>query len=135
MGIPGDWIQIQAQVKMIDNPEFPHTCRIIRYRSDSPMQDEPLFGEAEEDAGTETVIYEGPCRGFNRDTVADNGDVNTSYRMLSLPVKQQQWTEETIPLEGDKIELRKFGHTEYGRVVDKRPGNLGTHIMWKYVRN
>ena len=123
---------------MIDNPRFPHTCKILRYRSESPMQDEPLFNDDEDsdsDVGIVKVIYSGPCRGFNRDTVADNGDVNTSYRMLSLPVRQQDWTEDTIPIEGDKIVLQKYGCTEYGRVVDKRPGNLGTHIMWKYVRN
>lgn len=121
---------------MTDNPRFPHTCRIIRYASESPMDDEPLFDtDNEEESGSKKVIYEGVCRRFNRDTVADNGDVNTSYRMLALPMRQQDWTAETMPLEGDKIEVQCFGYTEYGRVVDKRPGNLGTHIMWKYVRN
>ena len=59
----------------------------------------------------------------------------TSYRTLALPLKQDEWTEDTIPMEGDKIELERFGYKEYGSVVDKSPGNLGTHILWKYVRN
>ena len=87
------------------------------------------------DEGTATVVYEGVCRSFNRDTTSGNGDVNTSYRMLALPVKQDEWTEETMPLEGDKVVVQRYGYKEYGLVVDKRPGNLGTHIMWRYVRN
>ena len=82
-----------------------------------------------------TVIYEGECRSYNRNTISDNGDVITSYRTLALPLKQDEWTEDTIPMEGDKIELERFGYKEYGSVVDKSPGNLGTHILWKYVRN
>lgn len=128
----------------VNNPRFPHTCRIIRYTAATPLTDEanvldPLTDEGDyADAvadGSVKVVYEGVCRGFNRDTTSGNGDVNTSYRMLALPIKQDEWTEETIPLEGDKVELQRFGYTEYGLVVDKRPGNLGTHIMWKYVRN
>jgi hypothetical protein len=38
-------------------------------------------------------------------------------------------------LEGDRIELQRFGYKEYGIVVDKRPSNLGSHILWKYARN
>ena len=101
-------------------------CRILRYADTDPMQDQP------EEA---VVLFEGVCRSFNRDTVSDNGDVITSYRTLALPLKQDEWTEETMPLEGDKVEVIKNGFKEYGQVIDKRPGNLGTHILWKYVRN
>ena len=90
--------------------------------------------EADETTGP-TVIYDGICRCDNRDTVSDNGEVISSYRTLSLPIKQDEWTESTIPLEGDRIELQRFGYTEYGLVIDKRPSNLGTHILWRYVRN
>ncbi len=82
-----------------------------------------------------TVIYEGVCRSDNRDTISDNGDVIASYRTLALPLKQDEWTEETVPHEGDKIELQRFGYKEYGLVIDLRPSNLGTHLLWKYVRN
>lgn len=81
------------------------------------------------------VIYEGVCRSYNRDTISDNGEVNSSYRTLALPTKQDEWTEETIPQEGDQVEVQKFGYKEYGQVIDRRPGNLGTHILWKYARN
>ena len=67
--------------------------------------------------------------------ISDNGDVIASYRTLALPLKQDEWTEETIPLEGDRIELQRYGYVEYGLVIDKRPSNLGTHVLWKYVRN
>lgn len=137
----------------IKNPRFPHTCRIIRYGNsepmadqqfadDDPMQDEIEDNSADEQASEETnqkqvgtIIYEGVCRSDNKAVTSDNGEYNVSYRTLALPLKQDEWTEETIPLEGDRIELRRFGYKEYGIVVDKRPSNLGTHILWKYARN
>ena len=143
-------------VMAVDNPRFPHFCRIIRFAEVSPMEDQTIVSDAMSDevgqccigctcsdcdcpcasAGDgATVIYRGVCRGYSRDTVSDNGDVNASYRWLSLPTKQDEWTEETIPLEGDKVILQRYGYREYGLVVDKRPSNLGTHILWKYVRN
>jgi hypothetical protein len=101
--------------------------------TDDPVE---LNGDtAENTTKGATVIYDGECRSDNRDTISDNGEVNSSYRTLALPLKQDEWTEETIPMEGDKIELKRFGYKEYGRVIDKRPSNLGTHILWKYVRN
>lgn len=146
----------------IKNPRFPHTCRILRYaatepmedqqkvydpmQDDDPMQDSESDEQSGETAGTDAeateeptgnpkVIYEGECRSDNRNTISDNGEVITSYRTLALPIKQDEWTEETIPLEGDRIELQRFGYKEYGLVIDKRPSNLGTHILWRYVRN
>ena len=133
----------------VKNPRFPHTCRIIRYsnndpmtdqavlddpmQDESPMQDEEVAAEVPEN--TAKVIYEGKCRSDNKAVTSDNGEYNVSYRTLALPMKQDEWTEETIPLEGDRIELQRFGYKEYGIVVDKRPSNLGTHILWKYARN
>ena len=144
----------------IKNPRFPHSCRIIRYAATEPMEDQanvleydpmaddPLADETDETDGESldgetaenttqgvTVVYEGVCRSDNRDTISDNGDVIASYRTLALPLKQDEWTEETVPHEGDKIELQRFGYKEYGLVIDLRPSNLGTHILWKYVRN
>lgn len=141
----------------IRNPRFPHRCRIIRYADTEPMEDQPDLSEydpmvddigetdnADQEEGSvggtdlpdgATVIYDGICRSDNRDTISDNGDVIASYRTLALPFKQDEWTEKTIPQEGDRIELRRFGYEEYGLVIDIRPSNLGTHILWKYVRN
>lgn len=132
----------------VNNPRFPHHCRIIRYPATSPMEDQGNVNDpmSDEESGLPDsndepissavkVLYEGICRSDNRDTISDNGDVIASYRTLSLPLKQQEWTEETIPQEGDKIELQRFGYKEYGMVIDRRPSNLGTHILWKYVRN
>lgn len=112
-------------ITKVNNPRFPHCCRIVRQQEAGPL----------EDAGHDVVIYCGECRSYARDTVSDNGEVNTSYRWLALPLKQDEWTDDTLPLEGDKVEVCKGSHKEYGLVVDKRPGNLGTHILWKYVRN
>lgn len=139
---------------MVHNPRFPHTCRIIRPVTPEPFPDEPEsnssspFDESDEtqenaepqdvpsESGDEgTVLYEGICRGYNRDTTSDNGDVHSSYRMLALPLKQDEWTQENIPRAGDRLELQRFGYAEYGQVLDITPSNLGTHLLWKYVRN
>ena len=130
MGHERHWFPQNPQIPeivmaQISNPRFPHTCRIVRYDNSDPMVDD-----------TEViVIYEGECRSDNKAVTSDNGEYNVSYRTLALPLKQDEWTEDTIPLEGDRIELQRFGYKEYGIVVDKRPSNLGTHILWKYARN
>lgn len=136
----------------VKNPRYSHTCVIYRSCVTDPMEDsEPLstndpmeddFGSGET-TGEESVqgkpknkvIYKGKCRSYNRDTVSDNGDVISSYRGLALPVEQDEWTEDTIPLEGDSIIVYRKGFKECGVVTDKRPGNLGTHLIWKYARN
>ena len=136
----------------VKNPRYSHTCVIYRSCVTGPMEDsEPLstndpmeddFGSGEttgeesvQEKPKNKVIYKGKCRSYNRDTVSDNGDVISSYRGLALPVEQDEWTEDTIPLEGDSIIVYRKGFKECGVVTDKRPGNLGTHLIWKYARN
>lgn len=113
-------------VEYIDNPRFPHKCRITRpVKNDNPMVDTP----------DERVIYEGACRSYDDHTTNHRGEVITSARKLSLPVRQQQWGGDLpIPVEGDSVCVCKGSHCEYGIVKDKMPGNLGTHILWEYVR-
>lgn len=113
-------------VEYIDNPRFPHWCRITRPTDN----DDPMLDESEE-----CVVYEGECRSFDDHTTNHRGEVITSARKLSLPVRQQQWGEKwAMPLEGDSVCVCKGSHKEYGIVKDKMPGNLGTHILWEYVR-
>lgn len=122
-----------------NNPRFPHTCVITRPVANSnPLEDEQ----------ESVVIYEGQCRSFDFHTTDSRGDVITSTRKLSLPVRQNEWRtadedsssgegtgKMLIPLEGDKIIVNKGSHTEYGIVIDKMPSNLGTHLIWRFVRN
>lgn len=109
-----------------NNPRFPHTCVISR----------PLLGNALEDEQEGVVIYEGECRSFDYHTTDGKGDVITSTRKLSLPVRQNEWdSEHPIPIEGDTIEVDKGSYREYGVVIDKMPGNLGTHLIWRFIRN
>ena len=109
----------------VSNPRFPHHCTITRPGASDPSKDE----------GESIVIYDGICRSYDVQTTSDKGDVVVSNRKLALPQKQDEWTEETIPQEGDVIVVNKFGFTEEGIVVDRMPGNLGTHLLWKYGRN
>lgn len=110
----------------LDNPRFPHWCRITRPNDD---------GDPMTDTSEGTVVYEGVCRSFDFHTTSVKGDVISTARKLSLPVLQQEWgCGRPIPLEGDTVEVCKGSHREYGIVKDKMPGNLGTHILWEYVR-
>lgn len=128
----------------VNNPRFPHTCRILRKTVASPLDDEGDFSPLDVDAVQQeasgadvTVIYEGACRGYEKHTTSDRGEIITSYRGLSLPVTQNEWTKRgSVPREGDEIALDRGCYREYGRVIDVNPSNFhGTHITWRYDRN
>ena len=110
----------------VDNPRFPHICRIVRPIDEDPMQDE----------SEEVVVYEGSCRVYDKNTVSDKGDVVASYRGLALPIDREGWIGiGTVPREGDTVIVDRGTHTETGRVIDVNPGNFGgTHLVWKYGR-
>lgn len=114
--------------------------------NDDPLSDEELTGESidsgEEITESQTkaekiVIYDGECRAYDKHTTSDRGDVITSYRGLAIPMTRKDWEElGVVPMEGDEIRVDRGGYHEYGRVVDKNPGNFGgTHLVWRYGRN
>lgn len=110
----------------VNNPRFPHACIITRsVKAEGPMSDE----------NTSVVLYKGSCRGYSKLTTSASGEVISSYRGLALPLKRDEWVKDTIPQEGDRIVLDKGSYKEYGEVIDRMPGNLGTHLLWRYVRN
>ena len=134
------------------NPRFPHYCRITRVENKGPMEDQkveydPMADEpddvqngepdGEQEEAEETLIYEGECRAYDKNTTSDKGEVITSYRGLSIPVTREGWTEiGVVPMEGDKVVVNRGGYEEYGLVIDKNPANFGgTHLIWKYGRN
>ena len=129
----------------VENPRFPHFCRITRKTTPDPLDEEedysPLCSEVEEfgcNGGKSVrVIYEGCCRGYEKNTTSDRGDVITSYRGLSLPVTLNEWQEMgDAPREGDEVAVCKGVYAEYGRVTDVSPANFhGTHLIWRYGRN
>ena len=115
---------------------------------DDPMEDEitgetqtpeQVNGETESNEQEErvTVIYEGECRSYDKNTTSDKGEVITSYRGLALPLTRDDWEAlGVVPQEGDRIVVDRGGNIEYGSVIDKNPGNFGgTHLIWKYGRN
>lgn len=144
-------------MKRPDNPRFPHFCRIVRRTATLPMEDEDIEydpmadedpmsdeeavegegAEEEDPEPSETVIYEGECRAYDKNTTSDKGDVITSYRGLALPLTRDDWeTLGVCPMEGDIIAVDRGGYTEYGTVIDKNPANFGgTHLIWRYGRN
>lgn len=105
-----------------------------------PNESEETETEENPDKGYEvTVIYEGKCRSYEKNTTSDRGEVITSYRGLALPLTQDDWTRlGVIPREGDEIAVDRGAYKEYGRVIDRNPATAsfaGTHILWRYVRN
>jgi len=106
-----------------------------------PMADEDaeevVGEETAEETSEDTVVYEGCCRAYDKNTTSDKGDVITSYRGLALPLTRDDWEKLGIaPQEGDMIVVDRGGYEEYGRVIDKNPSNFGgTHLIWRYGRN
>lgn len=116
----------------INNPRFPHYCRIYREIVGAGLvADDPDMDEQDMQV-EEKTCYEGICRSYDHDTTSDKGDVITQRRMLALPIKQDEWTEATVPKKGDKVEVNKGSFREWGVVIDPRPNNLGTNILWRY---
>lgn len=135
-------------------------CRIVRLpemppledqpTQETPAQDDPMEDDVQgvqniptgiqETTGEEPrilLVYEGPCRVYDKHTTTDKGDVITSFRGLSLPMTREDWRRLGIfPNAGDKINVDRGGDEEYGLVVDSNPSNFGgTHILWRYGRN
>ena len=104
------------------NPRHPHTAIIKRISHPDPF----------DASTTETVIYNGACRSFSRNVTTRIGEVITSYRVVSIPVKRGEWT--VIPIEGDYIEITIGNLIEHGHIIDKNPHNLGTDLVWDYKR-
>ena len=78
------------------------------------------------------VLYEGKCRSYDHDTTSDKGEVITALRDLALPMKQDEWTADNAPKKGDFVEVNKGAFKEWGTVIDFRPNNLGTDILFRY---
>lgn len=122
----------------VDNPRFPHKCRILRRAATGPLEDEKTFSPIDAAVGDGVaVIYEGRCRSYDKHTTSDSGEVITSYRGLSLPVTLADW--EALgesPREGDELAVDRGTRVEYGRIADISAANFhGTHLLWRYGRN
>lgn len=117
----------------ISNPRFPHVCKIYRtVVAATDVAEDPDVDEGDTEQTSEEVCYEGKCRSYDHDTTSDRGDVITQVRILALPLKQDEWTESTIPHKGDRVEVSKISFKEWGTVIDVRPNNLGTNVLWRY---
>jgi transcription antitermination factor NusG len=117
----------------IKNPRFPHTCKIYRVvTTKARVSDDPNMDEDNTEQTTEKVLYEGKCRSYDHDSTSDKGEVITQVRDLALPVRQDEWTEDNVPKKGDFVEVNKGAFKEWGTVIDPRPNNLGTDILFRY---
>ena len=136
----------------MNNPRFPHWCRILRKNTEDPMEDEQDFSPLDEyivpsdssdssdDGDSAVIIYEGECRSYKINTTSDKGDVITSQRGLALPLNQDGWDAlGVVPAEGDEIiVVHGTSFKEYGRVIDRNVATAdfaGTNLVWRYGRN
>lgn len=127
--------------------------------SDDPMADDPMLddddpmsdgdnnnggenggddnGDNDSQNGSSVItIYDGICRSEAKLTTNDSGDVLTSTRRLSIPLTLDDWDMmEYKPKEGDRIDVWKGeSYEEYGLIIDVMLGQLGTTILFKYVK-
>lgn len=101
-----------------DNKRFPHTCTIIRAGKYDPMGDE----------GVKNVIYEGNCRCYAPHDTTIGGEYDTNYRALSVPEKLTDWKEGSMPQPYDEVVVDFGPYQENMHIVERKPGNLGTHF-------
>lgn len=113
----------------MDNPRFPHKCKI--YRTE---------GETEFSAGTEITVYEGECRKYRNGQTRQTDEVMTGNYCLSIPGERTNAdgvTERIMvkALAGDTVEATDYSGTYRGYVVDCRAGNLGNTVYWNDDKN
>jgi len=138
-----------------NNRRYPHTCTITRYDNNDPMADQavtiddPMFDELIDDlngdSGSDSsnaentgvvTVYDGECRSEAKLTTTDAGDVLASTRRLSIPLTLDDWEKmEYKPKEADRVDVWKGdSYHEYGLIIDVMLGQLGTTILFKYVK-
>jgi len=97
----------------MNNPRFPHTCRVYRKIGATP------FGD-----GWEKIIYEGECRKYTN-TSRFNEVIISKYG-LSIPG--------TLPVKvGDLLTVTDATGTFKGSVVEVSSGNLGTTVFFNVI--
>jgi hypothetical protein len=119
------------------NPRFPHWIVITRGVGDEENPN-PFGGEPERE-----TIYDGPGRCYTRSNLGSAGAVLSNEQVVALPVRLQDWTEKEvedgearlIPITGDLIEATMGAMKVSGSLTDVRPNNLGTDLIFDYVRN
>lgn len=111
--------------KNIDNPRYPHWCKITRGVNEDNFSDYD---------SEEQLIYEGECHSFTDTTILGN-TVKEEKRKVSIPINQFEW-EDFIPQVNDYVEV-KIGKlmTEGGIVRDVVPDNYRTMVYYTVVRN
>lgn len=82
-------------------------------------------------------MYEGACRGYEKNTTSVSGEVITSNRGLSLPLSKDDWGgKNRIPQEGDTVVVDYGPYKDRGQIVDKMAANFGgTHLVWHHVKD
>ena len=105
----------------VNNPRFPHTCRIYR-----------MDGETAFENGTERVMYEGECRKYGNSSLRTfkTSDVVKGDFALSVP-----GTVEGI-LAGDLLDVTdRSGMYEKCLITECYAGNMGTTVYFNMAKN
>lgn len=113
----------------VDNPRFPHWCRIWR-----------IVGETSMREGEEVLLYEGECRKYTGYRPTEPDGVEKEIYALSLPLvyrfidaDEATYKADRIH-EGDWVEIHDRLGVWKGTVKSIMAGNLGTTIHWEDVK-
>lgn len=106
----------------VNNPRFPHFCKIYRYE-----------GVSNFNKGDERVLYEGKCRKYGNTSIRTfrgNDGVQRADYALSLPGQICGIVTGTLI---DVTDLT--GEIKRAQVTDSYPTNLGTTVYFNLPKN
>lgn len=130
---------------LVDNPRYPHDILIYRVgkkaidTKPSPDDDDPFSEVANIDVSSDaesekTILYQGKGRSYTDTTTNGDGKVESNKRKASIPVRFDEWKEDSWPLDGDTIEVTHGNVKERGTVKDFEPDNNRSVVYWELLR-
>lgn len=129
----------------IINPRYPHEILIYRVgkknTDNAPAvdDDDPFAESVPSDGSSESsdekiVLYDGKGRSYTDTTTNGDGKVESNKRKVSIPVRFDEWKENSWPLDGDTIEVTMGNVKEKGTVKDFEPDNNRSVVYWELLR-
>lgn len=117
---------IKEKRKKIDNPRFPHWCKIYRISDVNPFGED---GEAE-------VLYDGECREYSNNSIrtfntnTEQGQILNGDYAINIPRNDLKVRA------GDLIDLKSKNFEFQGRACsDCYVGTMGSIVYFNYSKN
>ena len=101
----------------VNNPRFPHTCKVYR-----------ISGETSFDDGAETVLYEGECSSSLR-TFTESNVIKSDYAIYIPGLVRGI-------VAGDLVDVTDYGGTFEAKVItDCYATEMGTTLYFNMAKN